>query len=84
MLFACHRDGSGLIDRAEFEVRDCSLVAVVLSPSHSTLVWSSAQMAFYAADPVTGNSLGFQPSALLHPRDAFEVSDYIVARFAFV
>jgi Ca2+-binding EF-hand superfamily protein len=30
-------------------------------------------MAFYAVDPVSGNSLGFQPSLLLHPRDAFDV-----------
>ncbi len=43
------RDGSGEVDRAEFE------------------------MAFYAVDPVSGNSLGFQPSLMLHPRDAYEV-----------
>ena len=43
------RDGSGEIDRAEFE------------------------MAFYAVDPVSGNTIGFQPNKFLHPRDAFEV-----------
>jgi hypothetical protein len=55
--FACNsvprRDGSGEIDRAEFE------------------------MAFYCVDPVSGNSLGFQPSLLLHPRDAYEVNAQI-------
>lgn len=45
---------------------------MILAAIHVTPV-RFMQMAFYAADPVTGNSLGFQPSSLLHPRDAFEV-----------
>lgn len=31
------------------------------------------KVAMYAIDPVTGNSLGFEPNQLLSPKDAFEV-----------
>jgi hypothetical protein len=34
----------------------------------------AAQLALFAVDPVTGNSLGFEPNRLLTPKDAFEVS----------
>ncbi|KAL4086684.1 hypothetical protein PRIC1_013746 [Phytophthora ramorum] len=33
------------------------------------------KMAMFAVDPVSGNTLGFSPSALLGPRDAFELFD---------
>ncbi|KAE8894166.1 hypothetical protein PF003_g21870 [Phytophthora fragariae] len=33
------------------------------------------KMAMFAVDPVSGNSLGFSPSTLLGPRDAFELFD---------
>lgn len=32
-------------------------------------------MALFACDPNTGNTLGFSPSSLLGPRDAFELFD---------
>ena len=80
--FRTNRDGSGEIDRAEFEVRSvqeccsqnngnpafCDCVSLCC-----TCLITFVQMAFYAVDPVSGNSLGFQPSLLLHPRDAYEV-----------
>lgn len=33
------------------------------------------KMAMFAVDPVSGNTLGFSPSSLLAPRDAFELFD---------
>jgi Ca2+-binding EF-hand superfamily protein len=33
------------------------------------------KMAMFAVDPVSGNPLGFSPSTLLGPRDAFELFD---------
>ncbi|RLN32591.1 hypothetical protein BBJ28_00026343, partial [Nothophytophthora sp. Chile5] len=33
------------------------------------------KMALFAVDPVSGNTLGFSPSTLLGPRDAFELFD---------
>ncbi|GLE06895.1 hypothetical protein PINS_up016564 [Pythium insidiosum] len=32
-------------------------------------------MAMFAVDPVSGNTLGFAPSNLLAPRDAFDLFD---------
>lgn len=33
------------------------------------------KMAMFAVDPVSGNTLGFSPSTLLNPRDAFDLFD---------
>jgi Ca2+-binding EF-hand superfamily protein len=33
------------------------------------------KMAMFTVDPVSGNALGFSPSSLLNPRDAFDLFD---------
>ena len=33
------------------------------------------KMALFACDPLSGNTLGFNPSSLLSPRDAFDLFD---------
>jgi hypothetical protein len=68
-------DGSGFIDLDEFKASELS-VPLPHSPITAddccalSLHW---QVAMFTVDPVSGNTLGFEPNKLLSPKDAFEV-----------
>ena len=45
------------------------------SVPHTRMSRNGTQIALFALDPTTGNTLGFKPSSFLMPLDAFEMFD---------
>lgn len=80
-------DGSGRMDFDEFTVMFHSL-GMYLPPATMAKYFKQIdvdgsgeidkdefEMAFYTINPVNGNTIGFAPSSVLNPRDAFEMFD---------
>uniref|UniRef100_K3X146 EF-hand domain-containing protein n=1 Tax=Globisporangium ultimum (strain ATCC 200006 / CBS 805.95 / DAOM BR144) TaxID=431595 RepID=K3X146_GLOUD len=80
-------DGSGNISVQEFLAMLPDL-GITMSDAKATRIFKKCdtdgggeidlnefKMAMFSVDPVSGNTLGFSPSSLLAPRDAFELFD---------
>jgi len=80
-------DGSGTIDFEEFremldrlnfnmtEAKALKYFRSLDTDGSGSIDLPEFKAAMYAVDPVTGNSLGFAPTSLLTPQDAFEMFD---------
>ena len=80
-------DGSGAIDFDEFkamlpqlgvkmsEAKALKYFKVCDADNSGEIGIDEFRVALYTCDPATGNTLGFAPSALLTPKDAFEMFD---------
>ena len=67
-------DGSGEVEFEEFEqVRFSTPDLGECVPSH--LTFHAPSQALYVLDPINGNTLGFRPSKVLTPHDAFLLFD---------
>ncbi|KAG9413174.1 hypothetical protein AC1031_016193 [Aphanomyces cochlioides] len=87
MFIKFDEDQSGMISRDEF-VKMLPQLGIKLSNAKAIRIFDSCdkdgsgeidleefKMAMFAVDPNTGNTLGFAPSSLLTPKDAFHLFD---------
>ena len=82
-------DGSGCIDQEEFQhmvgalgfnistAKALKYFRHIDEDGSGEIEMDEFRVALFMLDPVTGNTLGFQPSKLLTPSDAFEVRLHI-------